>query len=56
MREAKPFCSSKQEVWDAIRKRKRTKEREDRWAVDGGFREEPDREPVQDLESDAGRQ
>src|ERR1700682_5141807 len=53
MSEAKPFCISKWEVWEAY-KRVKSEPRSGRGrrAVDCGFRKEPEREPVQDLESD----
>ena len=52
MSEAKPFCISKWEVWEAY-KRVKSEPRSGRGrrAIDCGLRGELEKEPVQDLES-----
>ena len=53
MSEAKPFCISKWEVWEAYKRVKANKGAAGvDEQIDCGFRKEPEREPVQDLESD----
>ena len=53
MSEAKPFSISKWEVWEAYKRVKANQGAAGgRRADNCGFREEPEKEPVQDLESD----
>jgi len=52
MSEAKPFCISKQEVWEAYKRVKANQGAAGSMSSRLRIRKEPEGEPVQDLESD----